>query len=38
VLDETAPSLGDVARIEGRYLLLRRGKTSYHVVECAPEG
>jgi tyrosyl-tRNA synthetase len=38
VLDDTTTSLVDVPRIDGRDLLLRRGKTSYHVVECAAEG
>ena len=38
VLDESTTSLADLPRIEGRYLVLRRGKTSYHVVECAAEG
>jgi tyrosyl-tRNA synthetase len=38
VLDDATTSLADVPRIDGRYLLLRRGKTSYHVVECASEG
>ena len=38
VLDDTTTSLAAVPCIEGRYLLLRRGKTSYHVVECASQG
>ena len=38
VLDESTTSLADVPRVEGRYLVLRRGKTSYHVVECASQG
>jgi tyrosyl-tRNA synthetase len=38
VLDESTTSLADLPRVEGRYLVIRRGKTSYHVVECASEG
>jgi tyrosyl-tRNA synthetase len=32
-LDAGCTSLGDLPRVGGRYVLLRRGKTSYHVLE-----
>jgi tyrosyl-tRNA synthetase len=35
---EDGASLGDVPRIEGRFLLLRRGKTTYHVAELVDAG
>jgi tyrosyl-tRNA synthetase len=37
-LDAGTASLRTADRIEGRFLLLRRGKTSYHVVEVAERG
>jgi tyrosyl-tRNA synthetase len=38
VLGDGEGSLRDLPRIGGRYLLLRRGKTSYHVAELAGAG
>ena len=38
VLGDGEGSLRDLPRIDGRYLLLRRGKTTYHVAELANAG
>ena len=38
VLGDGEGSLRDLPRIDGRYLLLRRGKTTYHVAELAHAG
>jgi hypothetical protein len=38
VLGDGGDSLRDLPRIDGRYLLLRRGKTTYHVAELAHAG
>ena len=38
VLGDGGGSLRDLPRIDGRYLLLRRGKTTYHVAELAHAG
>ena len=38
VLGDGEGSLRDVPRIDGRYLLLRRGKTTYHVAELVHAG